>query len=169
MSRSDLATANSLSAEAHERSDAAALQKSLLHSSLFPVAITLAATALAAAWGDRILSLFGPDFARAKVLLTLLVGAQFLRALAGPSVGLLTLHGAQRTNALICLGSCLALLIGNMALIPRLGLPGAGLAVLTAYLVWMTATAVMLHRRGNIRSDLLALVRPRPIKLGLRL
>ena len=86
--------------------------------------------------------------------LTILVFCQFLRALAGPSVQLLTIIGAQRLNALLCCVALAMLAAGNTMLAPAYGVTGAAIAVGLSWSVWLVLTGFMLYRRANLRSDL---------------
>src|SRR5204863_1937415 len=94
-----------------------------------PVLITAAALVGAILWGEWILRLFGPDYAAAKWGLVILISAQLIRAAAGPAPLLLTLGGAQKTNAAISVATCAVLLLANAALTSHLGLLGACLSV----------------------------------------
>ena len=95
-----------------------------------------------------------PNFASAKWALTILVFCQFLRALAGPSVQLLTIIGAQRLNALLCLVALVLLAASNTILAPAYGMTGAAIAVALSWSVWLLATGIVLWRKSGLRSDL---------------
>lgn len=124
---------------------------------IFPIAFTLAALIATALFGDAILAIFHPDFARAHGVLVLLVACQVLRALAGPVVQLLTIAGAQMFNAALCIASTIVLALGNFLLVPYFGLMGAGLAVLVAWLFWLGGSALGLYRITGMRCDIVAL------------
>jgi len=141
-------------ADAHARRALAGADGALRRASLFPVALTLAATIAAAAGGDHILALFHPEFAQARWALTILIFCQFLRAVAGPSVQLLTIIGAQRLNASLCLAALVLLAASNAVLAPLFGMTGAAIAVAISWSVWLVATGILLWRRNGLRSDL---------------
>jgi O-antigen/teichoic acid export membrane protein len=145
--------------DAHARRALGRTREKLLAASFLPVAFTLTATIAAILGGEHVLALFHPDFAEAKWVLTILIGCQLLRALAGPSALLLTTIGAQRLNATVCIASTVVLAVGNLVLIPSLGMIGAAVAVLLAYLFWLGASAIALSRQAAIRCDLIALMR----------
>ena len=141
-------------ADAHARRSLDGAGSTLRRATIFPVILTGLATLACALGGQYALALFHPDFASAKWALTILVFCQFLRALAGPSVQLLTIIGAQRLNALLCCVALAMLAAGNAWLAPAYGVTGAAAAVALSWLLWLVLTGVMLHRRANLRSDL---------------
>jgi O-antigen/teichoic acid export membrane protein len=151
-------------ADAHQRKNNEEMLDALLRSTLLPVLVTAAALAGAVIWGEQILRLFGPGYAAAKWGLVMLVGAQLVRAVAGPAPMLLTLGGAQKTNAAISVATCGVLLIANVALTPRLGLLGACLSVVLAATAWTGLSAAMLARRMNMGASLLFVLRRAPAK-----
>ena len=141
-------------ADAHARRALDQAGTTLRRATLFPVVLTGLATLACAVGGQYMLALFHPDFASAKWALTILVFCQFMRALAGPSVQLLTIIGAQRLNALLC---CLALTLlaaSNSVLAPAYGVTGAAMAVAISWFVWLVLTGIMLYGRAGLRSDL---------------
>ena len=144
-------------AEAYHRKDSYKIIHALSASTALPAVITLVTLAVVFFWGDRVLALFGPDYTTAKWELQIIVAAQLLRAVAGPAPMLLTLSGAQKTNAAINVACCGVLLVANAALIPYLGLTGACLSVLLVVITWTSASAVSLRRLTNVRADLFSL------------
>ncbi|MEM7191565.1 MAG: lipopolysaccharide biosynthesis protein, partial [Pseudomonadota bacterium] len=146
-------------AEARNARDQAALRRTLRKAVFWPVLATLAITIAAAVFGDELLSLFGPDFAGGGPVLAVLIGAQVVIALAGPSVTMLTLSGAQRENAILCALALGTLGLADLVLIPAFGALGAAIAVLVATVIWQVAVLATLRRRGEARTDCLALLR----------
>lgn len=146
-------------AESHERDDASGVARSLLQATIFPSFVTGAALLGAALGGELFLSLFGPQYTIAKWPLLILIGAQFLRAVAGPGQSLLMLKGAQGTNAAICIGCSIFLALANAILVPLFGLEGAAFAVLLTVALWVGGSAYLLRMRFNARVDLPFLVR----------
>jgi O-antigen/teichoic acid export membrane protein len=145
--------------EAYHRGDYAQLNKALLRSTIFPTLATLSAFVGTIVWGDKVLLLFGSEYAVAKWGLVIMTAAQMIRAIGGPAALLLSLSGAQRTNAAITVGCCGVLLIANAALIPHLGFMGASLSVLVVVSTWTVASGVVLWRQTKIRADVLFAVR----------
>lgn len=146
-------------AEVNQGGDTGRMAQVLLRATLFPMAVTLLAFGGAIVWGDQVLSLFGPAYPVAKWALVIMIAAQFIRAVAGPAPSLLTLKGAQLTNAAISVLCCGVLLVANVVLIPLLGLLGASLSVLLVVLFWTGASAVMLRRQMGIGSDVVTAFR----------
>jgi O-antigen/teichoic acid export membrane protein len=151
-------------ADAHQRKNSEEMLDALLRSTLLPVLITAAALAGTVFWGEQVLRLFGPGYPAAKWGLVMLVAAQLVRALAGPAPMLLTLGGAQKTNAAISVATCAVLLIANVVLTPHLGLLGACLSVVLAAVAWTGLSAVMLARRMNMGASLLFVLRRAPAR-----
>lgn len=147
-------------AEACHRKDSEKMTHALSASTVLPAIITLVTLAFVLFWGDRVLAVFGPDYMTAKWGLVILVAAQLLRAVAGPAPMLLTLSGAQKTNAAINVACCGVLLVANAALVPYLGLTGACLSVLLVVITWTGASAVSLWRLTGARADLFSLRLP---------
>jgi len=141
-------------ADAHARRALDRAGTTLRRATIFPVLLTGLATLACALGGQYALALFHPEFASAKWALTILVFCQFLRALAGPSVQLLTIIGEQRLNALLCCVALAMLAAGNTLLAPAYGVTGAAIAVALSWSVWLVLTGFMLHHRTNLRSDL---------------
>ena len=74
---------------------------------------------------------------------------------------MMILRGDQRLNALLCLAATAVLVIAMALLAPRLGLEGAALAALIAYLFWIGSALALLRRLGEARVDVFALYRGR--------
>jgi O-antigen/teichoic acid export membrane protein len=136
------------------------MRRAVRRSVMLPAAVTSLALLGALLLGDRVLAVFGRAFVAGQPALVILVGTQLLRALAGPGAHLLTLVGAQRLSAAICAGALGVLLLANLALAPVFGLVGAALAVLLTFAAWTAATAIVLRRLGELRTDILG---PRPL------
>lgn len=145
-------------AEARLLGDAARLRAAVVRAVMLPAAGTLLATLAALALGGFALSLFGADFAQGGPVLAILVAAQAVRALAGPSVTMLNLAGAQGRNAAFCVVALVALVLGSLALVPPFGAMGAAAAVLLAILVWQIAAAIALRRAGEAGTDAISLL-----------
>lgn len=132
-------------ADARHTGDHDRLRRAALRSIILPSAITLASMAVIYLFGDRLLALFGPDFVSGQQVLLILLAAQLLRALAGPSAHVLTLSGVQSVNMGLAV-SALALLVGASAILaPALGVEGAAYAVLIAYGYWIGFSAIALR------------------------
>ncbi|HUU67668.1 MAG TPA: lipopolysaccharide biosynthesis protein, partial [Methyloceanibacter sp.] len=140
-------------ADAHARKQHSAIRGVVLKALGFPIAVTVAALVIVALWGETILSLFGPEFAGAKVPLLILLGCQFARAVFGPNVPLLTVIGAQRQNAALAVSALVVLGLANLVLAPAYGVLGAALAVAIATVFWLTACSIVLVRLSGLRTD----------------
>jgi O-antigen/teichoic acid export membrane protein len=140
-------------ADAHARKDHRSIRDIMLRALGFPLVITVAALAVVALWGETLLSLFGPEFAGAKMPLLILLACQLARAVFGPNVPLLTVIGAQRQNAALAVAALIVLALSNVVLAPAYGVLGAAFAVAIATLFWLIACAVVLARVSGLRTD----------------
>ena len=147
-------------ADAHARKEHGAIRGILLKSLGFPMTVTIAALVLVALWGETLLSLFGPEFTSAKVPLLILLACQLIRAVFGPNVPLLTVIGAQRQNALVCMVALAVLAIANVLLVPVYGVLGAAYAVAIATVFWLVACSIVLARLSGLRTDAAHLLGP---------
>jgi O-antigen/teichoic acid export membrane protein len=145
-------------ADARARKDHDTIRDVVLRALAFPFAITLAATVVAALWGEHILAIFGPEFTSAKLPLVILMGCQLVRAIFGPSVPLLTVIGAQKENAALAVAALVLLGLGNLVLAPLYGVLGAAIAVAVATLFWLIGCAIVLDRLSGLRTDALYLI-----------
>jgi O-antigen/teichoic acid export membrane protein len=142
--------------------DALAKQSERVRSAKHSTPSTLAAAAMLVGmivctlFGARLLGVFGPEFAAGHMALVLLMGAQLVRALFGPTNAVLTLVGERRLNLQLTAASLLVLFLSTATLGARFGLDGAALGVLLTLLVWSAASAYALYRRTGLRVDLLA-------------
>ncbi len=140
--------------DAVARRESGSIGVKILGASLAPLALTVGGFLLSVFFGEYMLGLFGDEFRGAKYTLAILMFAQFVRAVAGPGPLLLTVKGAQGTNAMICAVSALVLIAGNAIMAPRWGAEGAALALLLTTVFWLVATAFALYRMDGVRADL---------------
>ncbi|BCJ89784.1 hypothetical protein IZ6_05190 [Terrihabitans soli] len=144
--------------EAIVRRESHALRARILGASLLPIGLTVAGVLFSMFFGGWFLKLFGAEFSNAKDTLTILMLAQFVRAVAGPSSLLLTLKGAQATSAWICALSGIVLLVSNAVFATLWGAEGGAVAVLITTVVWLLATAIALYRLDGARADIAGLL-----------
>lgn len=157
----DLADALSKQGERRDRPKFAALGSAA-------AAATFIATLLCALWGDEVLRVFGADFVAGHTALVLLVAAQLVRAVFGPTNAVLTLVGEQKINLLLAAASVAVLGISTALSSLLFGLDGAALAVLLTTLFWSGTSATMLHRRTGLRVDLFAAYPARNVPAAIR-
>lgn len=126
---------------------------------LYQIHLTLAGCVAGIVTAETWLGLlFGAEFAAGGLVLALLLFAQLVRAAAGPTITVLNLCGAPKIALGITLGSVIANLALNYALIPSMGALGAAIgAVGAAFLLVGTSLWACLA---------LGLVRLRPGDLG---
>src|SRR5262249_15511736 len=110
------------------RRESSVLRARILGASLLPLGLTVGGILFSMFFGDWFLSLFGAQFSHAKDTLTILMLAQFVRAVAGPSSLLLTLKGAQGASASICAVSGVILFLSNAVFATLWGAEGGAVA-----------------------------------------
>jgi len=125
---------------------------------------TVLATIVCALWGGEFLRLFGTAFAAGETALAILVAAQLVRAVFGPTASVLTVVGEQRANSILAVAALAVLALSTAVLGTRFGLEGAAGAVFVASLFWSATGAVILYRRSGLRIDLLAAIPGIPAK-----
>jgi O-antigen/teichoic acid export membrane protein len=144
--------------EAVIRREGSALRARILGASLLPLGLTVGGVLFSMFFGGWFLTLFGPEFSHAKDTLTILMLAQFVRAVAGPSSLLLTLKGAQGASAWICAVSGAVLLVSNAVFATLWGAEGGAVAVLITTVFWLLATGIVLYRIDGARADIVGLI-----------
>ena len=145
-------------ADARHTRDDERLRRAALRSIILPSAITATSMAVIFMFGDTLLAFFGPEFASGRTALLILLAAQLLRALAGPSAHLLTLSGIQSINLGVATSSLLILFLASAVLSPAFGSAGAASAVLLTYTYWIAISAFALQRLGEPPVDIVWLL-----------
>lgn len=140
------------------RRESGVLRARILGASLLPLGLTVGGVLFSMFFGDWFLSLFGAEFRAAKDTLTILMLAQFVRAVAGPGSLLLTLKGAQSLSAWICAASGVVLLLSNAVFASLWGAEGGAVAVLVTTAFWLLITAIALYRVDGVRADVFGLL-----------
>lgn len=99
-----------------------------------------------------LLSFFSADFAQHAPVLRILAIGQMANALCGPVMYLLNMTGheqsARRTMTLAALANAL----GNLVLIPWLGIEGSAWATAASMVLWNTWALVAVYRKTGIRT-----------------
>ena len=135
-------------AAAHARGDLERLQREVTRATRLKSAGALAGLALLAAFGPRVLSLFGAEFVAGQAALLVLAASQALPACLGPGAQLLGITGHERDGQRGAIGALLALPLLLALLAPRYGVLGAAWAVL------LDNVALSLWLRSRIRARL---------------
>jgi O-antigen/teichoic acid export membrane protein len=142
-------------ADARHGGDMPRLRRAAWRSIAAPSVITGASMLAILVSGTELLSYFGSEFAAGKWPLMVLLAAQLLRALAGPSAHMLTLSGIQRVNFAVACSSLLVLFAASAGLSPAFGVEGAAAAVLVAYAYWIGISAFALKWLKEPSVDIL--------------
>ena len=102
--------------------------------------------------GKWILSFFGPEFQSGYSILLVLIGGQFVNAMAGPVALLLNMTGYQNQAALVLAFSAVLNITLNALLIPKMGPIGAAVATAITTAVWNIIMALLVWYRLGIIS-----------------
>ncbi|GGD65686.1 flippase [Paenibacillus nasutitermitis] len=100
--------------------------------------------------GRPLLGLFGSEFTAAYPALVLIAAGQLFGAFCGQTGTLATMTGYQKTLTR-ALGAATALNVAlSLALIPQLGMTGAGIASFCSSICWNAAMAVLIKRKFGV-------------------
>ena len=109
--------------------------------------------------GRFVLSLFGSHYEQGGLLLVLFLVGQSIRSLSGMNQNLISIGGHQVRTAWPCAVALVVLAGAAGLLVPAMGLPGIGYAVIAAETVWMLILANQAQALCGRRADLLWLAR----------
>jgi O-antigen/teichoic acid export membrane protein len=117
----------------------------------FAMAIGLPAAVLLIAFGDTLLAVFGNEFSRGRMALTILVLGQLVNVAAGSVGVLMTMTGHEKRVAATVSASAGCNVVMNLVLIPRFGIEGAAVATAISLVLWNAVTLhwVIKHLRIN--------------------
>lgn len=130
----------------------AELQKEVWQVAQINALLGVPAFLLIMALAPWLLSFFSADFAQHAPVLRILAIGQMANALCGPVMYLLNMTGheqsARRTMTLAALANAL----GNLVLIPWLGLVGSAWATAASMVLWNAWALVAVYRKTGIRT-----------------
>jgi len=127
--------------------DTGALRRSIAEANTVRLCGGAAAVLIMIAAGHFLLGLFGQSFRSGYPTLVLLLIAQMIGVLAGPTAQLLSVSGGERDCARAVALSLAATCLVQLVLVPRFGLGGAAAAVLTGTAVWHGSLLWLANRR----------------------
>lgn len=158
MNAAQLAAAPRLAAA---RDDRLRLRTLVRHVNQLSVVAGIAVAALFLLAAEPLLALFGTEFVAGAPALRILVLAQLINVMTGPTGVLLSMTGRERTYAVLLVSGLGLQLVLALALIPRFGLSGAAVAGLLAHAAWNLVAAVVLRRSLGFDVTALDLLRAR--------
>ena len=120
------------------------------------LAITASAFVLSLFAGKFALALFGSRYMAGQVALSIVLGAQVVRAAAGMNMHLLSLGGYQARLAALCAGAVAALGLVSWAAAMPLGAAGIALGVLASDMVWALGLCILARMLLARQADILA-------------
>lgn len=109
-------------------------------------------TAALALLGDWMLWLFKPEYMQAALTLSILLVAQFVRAMSLTFSFMFIMEEKVRYLNIILVTALIVNIIANISLIPSYGIEGAATATLIANLV-LTLSVIMLFFKQRLLSD----------------
>jgi O-antigen/teichoic acid export membrane protein len=118
--------------------------------------VMLAALVGAVFFGDRVLALFGSDYAGGQWALVILMAGQTLRSASGMNINLLSLGGHQSRIALSCMTAFALMVAVASFLAPRYGVLGVAVAALTADAVWAISLGILVRGLTGRAGDIFA-------------
>ncbi|VAW15560.1 hypothetical protein MNBD_ALPHA12-1012, partial [hydrothermal vent metagenome] len=130
------------------------LAQSLQRVNLLNTILAIAGIVFAIIFGKFVLSIFGPGFTTGYISLIILMAAQLVRALTGPTLQMIALTALERASLPAFAAGFLALAVSSAILIPVWGLVGAALAVLLSTSSWSLCLVILLWRRTGINVSL---------------
>lgn len=119
---------------------------------------TLPVAVACAVFGDPLLSLFGEEFAGARVALIVLVVGRAFSALSGSTSLLLTMTGHQVLVAKVVGASAAVDILLHIVLVPRFGILGAATATTATMVLWNVALVYCVFNRMRINPTVLSLL-----------
>jgi O-antigen/teichoic acid export membrane protein len=146
-----------------QQSDRQRLKKLAIASARLSSGLAVLAIAILLVWGERILELaFGPPYAASLTPLLILACAQLVGAFFGPIAIFMKMAGHEgevATRSAIAAGCNIAL---NFLLIPFMGMEGAALATLLAFLFLNLSLWCRARRLQGI--NMIAVAAPNPVR-----
>jgi O-antigen/teichoic acid export membrane protein len=155
------ATLSPLIASLHARGDLQRLQRVITDSTRMVSLISGCVVVIVIALGDRFLALFGPDFTRGYLALSILNVGQLINVAMGP-VALLLIMARHEHDAAVGIGvSAVLNILLNTILIPEWGVEGAATATTISIVTWNLWLGIRVYKRLGIHPTLLGKVRLR--------
>ena len=136
---------------AFAREDRTAQREAARTAAALAMAIGLPVAIVLIAFGDDLLAVFGSDFGRGRLALTILVLGQVVNVAAGHVGVLMTMTGHEKRFAATVGASAACNAVLNLILIPRYGIDGAAAAAAISLVLWngVTLVWVIKHLRIN--------------------
>jgi len=106
-------------------------------------------------FNEYIISMFGEEFIKGGVVLSILSGAQLITALTGSVGYILIMTGNQNRAIGILAGAAIINLSLNVLLIPEYGIVGAAIATVASTLIWNILMYISTYKLVGIDSTIL--------------
>lgn len=132
------------------------VQTLISRATLLKVAGSTFGVALLFLFGRQILGLFGEEFVVGYWVMMILALSQLIIALLGPGAAILNATGHQNSCLRVFLVAFALLLVLNILLVPKLGLPGAAMAILIVISVRHVWLNMLVSKKTGIHPSLLA-------------
>ena len=136
------------------------LHKTLRYSVALVAFVGVGGAIVMAAAGPLALQLFGSEYQAGYQALLILLGAQAINALCGPTGVMMAMTGHQTQAARIFAISALVSVVLNILLIPQYGILGAATANAIGITIWNLSILFYLKRRVHLDPSILAWLLP---------
>lgn len=129
----------------HRQGDDQRLQVLAIRTSQASLAFAVLCSIIIWLFGSRVIStVYGPEFASAGFILSLMCGANIIQASTGASGPLLTMTGNEYATLRAAVLALIVKVVSNLLLIPLLGSTGAGISLILAmstlnWMYWLAA------------------------------
>jgi O-antigen/teichoic acid export membrane protein len=120
----------------HAQNNTQNFRANLTRANIAAMGIAVMMVAGIAIFGRFALSFFGPDFHTGTLPLVILSLALAMRCMFGPAALMLSMHKRPYAALPSVIIGLICLVIGNLVLVPQMGLYGAALSALIAMSVW---------------------------------
>ncbi|MCE8000264.1 MAG: oligosaccharide flippase family protein [Rhodobiaceae bacterium] len=137
-------------AEAQARDDSTLMKAAMRRAQHTTFGFTLVALCGVALLGEWLLLLFGETFTTGASALTFLVVGQVVRSAFGPVTQVLTVAGAQMRSLVSYGVALLVLIVGNVFLVPTMGLEGAAMMLSCAMVLGTILQAQSLRQKTRL-------------------
>ncbi|MBU1139079.1 MAG: oligosaccharide flippase family protein [Proteobacteria bacterium] len=149
-----------LIAELYSNGKHADLRKTLRFSVALVGSVGVVSALTMGIWGEFALKLFGPEYQTGYYSLLILLTAQAINALCGPTGFMMSMTGHQVQAARLFTMSALISALLNILLIPSYGILGAAAANAIGIVLWNLSILVFLKHRLKIDPSVLVWLSP---------
>jgi len=142
------------------------LQQMITRSYRMIALITLPVVLLFVFFGNYFLRIFGTVYVAAWPALIILSLGQFLNVFSGPVGSMLNMAGQERVTMVGVGASVVVTVVGNLILIPLMGIYGAALGTALGVTTWNVVLVILCYKRLGIWTPVLGISRVKGVFRG---